>query len=233
MTLQEEIDAIHWFHQIDLGNGIVTPGIKRTSSFTIPPHCFAGKTVLDIGAWDGYYSFYAERCGAKSVLAVDKPAWTSVDDRIARYATFTGKSGFNLCHRVLKSKVKSRTLSLQEIDVHTAGRHDVVLLLGVIYHLLDPLVGIRTAARVCDQMLIVETVVTPELSVDVPAMMFYDAGQHRNDETTFFAPTPACVSRMLGWCGFKRVEWEFTSNPCDADMQVRIDETRAIFYATP
>ena len=62
--LQAQADAFGWYHTIDLGNGVVTKGIsvQETSTGVIPD--VAGRSVLDIGAWDGKFSFAAEKAGA-------------------------------------------------------------------------------------------------------------------------------------------------------------------------
>ncbi len=82
--LQAKADAIEWFHTIDLGNGVHTRGqsdpTKIVRTDFLPE--FAGRTVLDIGAWDGYYSFLAERQGAARVVALDHYVWGV--DRVAR-----------------------------------------------------------------------------------------------------------------------------------------------------
>ena len=69
-----------WFHSIDLGMGVVTPGLKspelherELASFRLPD--LRGKSVLDIGAWAGFYSFAAERLGAARVVALDHHVW--------------------------------------------------------------------------------------------------------------------------------------------------------------
>ena len=72
------MEKIAWYHTIDLGDGLVTPGIDPTPHKLRQiklPASFAGKTVLDVGAWDGFFSFEAERRGASRVLAVDYVAW--------------------------------------------------------------------------------------------------------------------------------------------------------------
>ncbi len=73
--LQAQADAFGWYHTIDLGNGVVTKGIsvQETSAGVIPD--VAGKSVLDIGAWDGKFSFLAEQHGASRVVALDHYAW--------------------------------------------------------------------------------------------------------------------------------------------------------------
>src|SRR5437879_3540299 len=66
-----EIMAIHWVHRIALPGGRVTPGDwdtgKALSRLRLPED-LSGKTVLDVGAWDGLYSFEAEKRGAARVL---------------------------------------------------------------------------------------------------------------------------------------------------------------------
>jgi tRNA (mo5U34)-methyltransferase len=70
------VAAVTWFHSIDLGHGIVTPGASNVAplSGTELPG-FAGRSVLDVGAWDGLYSFRAEQGSATRVVALDHYAW--------------------------------------------------------------------------------------------------------------------------------------------------------------
>ena len=72
----------YWWHSIDLGQGVVTKGAKtpetlqyELESLRLPD--LRGKTVLDIGAWDGFFSFEAERRGARHVVALDHDVWTT------------------------------------------------------------------------------------------------------------------------------------------------------------
>ena len=75
VELQAQADALQWYHSIDLGNGVVTRGtsVQETSADVIPD--VSGRSVLDIGAWDGKFSFLAERAGASRVVALDHYAW--------------------------------------------------------------------------------------------------------------------------------------------------------------
>jgi len=76
--LKEEVSKLRWFHKMDLGDGIETPGIdnspEKLKTLKMPQR-LDGVTVLDIGAWDGFFSFEAERRGAKRVLATDSFCW--------------------------------------------------------------------------------------------------------------------------------------------------------------
>src|SRR4051812_14133987 len=74
--LRAEVDAVPvWYHAIDLGHGVVTPGTRGWDFESLQVPSLEGKTVLDIGAWDGYFSFEAERGGAARVVALDHYVW--------------------------------------------------------------------------------------------------------------------------------------------------------------
>ena len=72
MSLSDDVQALpRWWHSIDLGDGIVTPGGKSVDDLQLEWDRMAlggltGKSVLDIGAWDGWMSFAAERAPAQS-----------------------------------------------------------------------------------------------------------------------------------------------------------------------
>ena len=95
--LRARVASLHWWHHIDLGRGLVTPGItdKRHQEWVTShlPTRLDGRSVLDIGAWDGYYGFLAEERGARRVLAIDKlqnpeaHAWAT--DAAVQHATAT------------------------------------------------------------------------------------------------------------------------------------------------
>lgn len=77
---QEVIDHLSWWHSIDFGNGVVSKGAKSTSLISKQAdlalkYGVEGRSVLDIGAWDGAISFEAERRGASRVVAADSHAW--------------------------------------------------------------------------------------------------------------------------------------------------------------
>ena len=75
--LAEQVGALRWFHTLHLPGGIVTPGAIDSSRLLARldlPASLAGKTVLDVGAWDGYHSFECARRGAL-VLATDSYSW--------------------------------------------------------------------------------------------------------------------------------------------------------------
>ena len=200
--LREEAAKITWYHSIDLGNGIVTKGAHyekqtapRLKKLHIPSD-LTGMTVLDVGAWDGFFSFEAERRGAKRVLATDSFAWEHVA---------TGKRGFELARKALDSHVEDRTIDVLEISAEKIGAFDLVLFLGVLYHLRHPLLALERIFDVTGRQLILET------HVDMvwnrrPAMAFYPNAELYGDPTNWWGPNPSAVEAMLKSVGFRKVQ---------------------------
>ena len=198
-ALMDDINQINWFHRIDLGNDITTPG--RDDSLTKLaqvklPQSLEGLTVLDIGAWDGFFSYECERRGAKRVVALDKPAWDS---------SFFGKRGFELAHKALGSKVETVKLDVLDISPERVGVFDLVLFLGVLYHMPHPLLVLERVASVVKKQLIVETHVDMN-EHDRPVLAFYPGDECAGDGSNWFGPNRAAVEAMLRVVGFRKVE---------------------------
>ncbi|HEY6426351.1 MAG TPA: hypothetical protein VIX84_03885, partial [Acidimicrobiales bacterium] len=80
-TLIERIVGQEWYHSIDLGRGVVTPGFvdhREQLPYYGLPSSLAGKRVLDVATFDGFWAFEFDRRGA-DVVAADIPSWTDVD----------------------------------------------------------------------------------------------------------------------------------------------------------
>src|SRR5215217_7219370 len=139
--LRAEIQRVIWYHTIPLPGGITTPGVDNTPS-RLPkmrlPDDLSGRTVLDIGAWDGYFSFEAERRGASRVVAADYYAWHGVG-----WGTGQGKAGFQLARQALGSRVEDVDIDVMDLSPDRVGSFDVVLFLGVLYHLPNPLLALE------------------------------------------------------------------------------------------
>jgi len=205
--LKEEVAKVRWFHTIDLGNGIVTPGVKDTCSQVKTLQLadnLSGMSVLDIGAWDGFFSFEAEHRGASRVVATDSFVWQG--------KAWGGKSGFDLAKMALCSKVEDFTIDVLDLSPENVGTFDVVLFLGVLYHMRHPLLALERVASVTKGMLILETHVD-RLWDKQPLIMFYPGSELSGDATNWCGPNPAAVEAMLKSVGFKKVEliWQDAS----------------------
>jgi tRNA (mo5U34)-methyltransferase len=201
-ALLAELNSLRWFHRIDLGDGLVTPGEDIAAAdkleFNSVPTDLTGRTVLDIGAWDGLFSFEAERRGATRVLATDSFAWDG--------GGWGTKACFDLAHRILGSNVESRVVDVMDLSPESVGgTFDVVLCLGVLYHLRHPLLALERVASVAGDLLILSTLIDI-VDTSRPAAAFYPGTDLNDDETNWWGPNPACVKAMLHDVGFPRVE---------------------------
>jgi tRNA (mo5U34)-methyltransferase len=209
----EQFVASHlWIHAIDLGDGIVTPGgktrnILEPESAAIFAHLdLRGRSVMDVGAWNGYYTVESKRRGASKVLAVD--------------SNLRGKETFDFVMKRLGLSVEALILDVQCIDEAQVGHWDVVLFLGVFYHLIDPIAAVMRLAAIANEVLVVETHLDAPIH-DRPAMVFYPGRECANDPSVWWGPNRAAVDALLRFAGFKHVE--FTAHP--------VHGPRGIFHA--
>jgi tRNA (mo5U34)-methyltransferase len=198
--LKREVARIKWYHQIDLRNGIVTPGIDnsmRKLRRLHLPECLEGKTILDIGAWNGFFSFEAERRGAKRVLATDHFCWNGEG--------WGTKEGFELARRVLDSRVEDLEIDVLDLSPDRVGTFDIVLFLGVLYHMRHPLLALEKVASVTKECAIIETV-SDFVWCRRPVIPFYLNDELNRDPTNWCAPNPPGVVALLMAAGFKEVK---------------------------
>ena len=197
--LQSRVDAIRWYHTIDLGGGVVTRGVDdsplRLTRVQLP-QSLHGKSVLDIGAWDGFFSFECERRGAARVVAADHFSWHG--------RGWGTKAGFALAREALSSRVEDIDIDVMDLGPERVGTFDVVLFLGVLYHLRHPFLALERVASVTRDYLIVETVVDL-VGFARPAMAFYPGRELNHDPTNWWGPNIPAVVGMLENLGFAEV----------------------------
>lgn len=225
MTEQEVRDGVNtrkWFHVIPLPYGIVTPGTREPDAWQVYklPERLDGQTLLDIGAWDGQFSFEAERRGAE-VTAMDLWNRPDADPGSGGY----GWDNFMFAHRCLQSKVKTVNASVYDIPVN-GNKYDMVLFLEVLYHLQDPLLGLKKVASICNKTLVLETWIDA-MFVEQPAMIYYEGNELAGDPTNWWGPNQKCVEAMLRTVGFKSIEMVWYRNDVHFDGRGR----RACFHA--
>ncbi len=166
---------------------------ERYARFPIPADLH-GKRVLDIGAWDGWFSFEAERHGA-AVTAID----------------CTEAEHFTELQRKLASSVDYRILEVYELPDAGLGSFDIVFFLGVLYHLRHPLLALEIVCSLAAEVAIVESFVTDgdawhEHTEDIPTLEFYEGYELANQFDNWVGPSVACLLAMCRAAGFARVE---------------------------
>lgn len=234
--LAEEVRRVgFWFHSMDLGGGVTTPGQKPAETLRAEIDALGlpdlrGRSVLDVGAWDGFYSFEAERRGAARVVALDHYAWSVDQAAQMRYsqarvgrgeplvawhlvpelwqpAKLPGKAGFDLAHRQFGSRVEAVVGDFTTMDLSRLGRFDVVLFLGVLYHLEDPMGALRRLVALTAGLCVIETVcaVFPGME-DRAIWEMFDADQLDGDPSNWWAPNAAGLAAACGAAGFSEVD---------------------------
>jgi tRNA (mo5U34)-methyltransferase len=217
-TLQSRVAEFPWHHSIDLGDGVVTPGGKSFAICSAEADLIfgrvdlSGRTVLDIGAWNGFFSFEAKRRGAARVLATDSYCWS--------HPHFRGRETFDIARSALGAEIDAREIDVTDLSTEAVGEFDVVLYLGVFYHRSDAIESLAKVAPLAKHLLIVETHLDLR-EIDAPAMAYYPGRELNNDSTNWWGPNEHCVQALLVGHGFKDIE--ITLHPAG--------HSRAIFHA--
>lgn len=209
--LRTAVQALEWYHTIDLGNGIVTPGHydhRPYLKYYKLPEDLEGKSVIDIGAASGFFSFEFERRGA-SVVATDLPQWFDHDFGPNYHADKTTETGntylhqpFEVAHEALGSKVKRKPINVYDLSPRTVGMFDLAFCGSLLLHLTDPVKALWKIASVTRDLAIIATVIEPQ-DRENPTATF--VGHHRGDAWWF--PTRACLELMAVTAGFIGIEW--------------------------
>lgn len=202
-ALRERIARMFWFHSITLRPGVVTPGLKSREHLAAEEEAIfsavrlRGASVLDIGAWNGAFSLAAERRGAARVLATDHYVWN--------HPQFQARPTIELVRQ--ETGARFELLDLDPTDLTPEiGVFDVVLFLGVFYHLFDPIAVMQRVRQVTGGALLIETY-QDALDQARPMMVFYPGATLAGDATNWWGPNPPLMLHLLLELGFERIEY--------------------------
>jgi tRNA (mo5U34)-methyltransferase len=212
--IRERVAALGpWFHNLELA-GVETapehalgdyPAAKwRRFADALAPHV-AGRSVLDIGCNAGFHALEMKRLGAARVLAVD------FDEEYLAQARFAAQ--------VRGADIEFRKLSVYEV-ASIGERFDIVLFMGVLYHLRHPLLALDLIhEHVAKDLLVFQSMLrgSPEVTAvaadypfsesrpfDDPAFprLHFIEHSYAGDPTNWWVPNRACVEGMLRAAGF-------------------------------
>jgi tRNA (mo5U34)-methyltransferase len=213
-SLRREIDALgEWFHNMNL-NGEWTaprhylgdfPRVKWERIQTVIPADLSGATVLDIGCNAGFYSLELKSRGADLVVAIDS------DPRYLAQA--------RLAAQTRDLEIDFREMSVYDVDsLHR--RFDLVLFMGVLYHLRHPLLALDLIGEhVVDHHLLFQSLLrgddsTAKIDADYPfsetdifsrpgyPVLHFVENSYSHDPTNWWIPNCACAEAMLRSAGF-------------------------------
>ncbi|HEX8912282.1 MAG TPA: class I SAM-dependent methyltransferase [Humisphaera sp.] len=228
------VEQLEWFHSVEVAPGVVTPGRKspevlagELAALRLPD--LTGKSVLDIGAYDGFFSFAAERLGAARVVALDHYVWSAdmagyMADWRASHRTgeslpaphesrhwdpvkLPGRRPFDTARRLLGSRVEPVVGDLMTMDLTSLGRFDVVLYLGVLYHMEEPLTAMRRVAAVTAPggLAVVQTNAMEIAGApDLAFCRFLPGRELGNDPTNWWLPNSRAIEGLCTAAGFAR-----------------------------
>jgi tRNA (mo5U34)-methyltransferase len=193
----ERLAKLGWYHSIELPDGAVIQGHQsveqlrtRLAQFHIPED-LTGKHVLDIGAWDGWFSFEMERRGA-TVLALDSAQNTRLLE----------------AKKLLNSSIDYRIGDICRLTAKDLGTFDIVIFLGVLYHLKHPLLALENICGLCRDMTCIESFVTDATPDAIPFMEFYETTELRGQLDNWCGPNIACLLAFTRTAGFACVQFE-------------------------
>jgi SAM-dependent methyltransferase len=200
-----------WHQRWEVFPGIFTPGHNPVAELCRNvqlPVDLSGKRVLDIGAWNGCFSFEGERRGASEVVAL------SLED--------PDETGFHRLRKLLGSKVQYIRGSAYSLSPEDLGQFDVVLFFGVLYHLRYPLLAIDRIRSICRGEIYIETHTTDSgLRLRGPAAwlglgravswllgktpmwrQYKEFELHPQDQSNWFGPNSQAVIESFQSAGF-------------------------------
>jgi tRNA (mo5U34)-methyltransferase len=194
-----EMEKLGFYHSIELPSGEIIPGLlpvdrlrHRLTQFNIPAD-LRGKRVLDIGAWDGFYTFETERRGAH-VVALD---------------LFRNEK-FLLARDMVKSKAEYVVGDICRLSAKDLGRFDFVLFFGVLYHVKHPVMALENVCSMTKDTAFVESYVIddPADLNAIPIMEFYEHTELRGQYDNWCGPNVTCLLAMARAAGFAEVQFE-------------------------
>jgi tRNA (mo5U34)-methyltransferase len=238
-----------WYHEFDFGGGVVSRpkhphrDIWQATDKFLEPVNFTGKSVLDIGCWDGYWSFLAERRGASSVFATDDNSqhWTRLADGWGASNSPAPGQGFQLAYEALGSRVRYRgDVNVYHLD-RLGEQFDIILCLGVFYHLthlMSALTQLRHAVKPGGCVILEGAAIKDERKSAMDFLLGPDDGYNglgsepeRADASNWSVPTIRCLKDMLTACYFETTRAWF---PFDHLLRGRVFvEARPVVFNNP
>jgi tRNA (mo5U34)-methyltransferase len=211
--LIDRVNAVRWYHTIDLGDGVITNGFadhrEQLVDYRIPER-LDGLRCLDVATFDGFWAFEMERRGAAEVVAVDVGNTADFDhpkallgEYVRRGEDYVTGAGFRVAHDALGSHVRREISNVYNLSPQRFGTFDLVFLSDLLLHLRDPRLALERLRSVCHGLVIVADVSNPDLDRHRAPLTEFLGGQAN---VTWWAPSSLTLRRMMEHAGFDRIE---------------------------
>ena len=210
--LLERVNAIEWYHTIDLGNGVVTPGWfdLRNEVHRYPiPERLDGKRVLDVASFDGFWAFEFAKRGAAEVIALDIDSFAEVDmsprmrrQKSPEYLARKTGEGFRLCQEILQLPVRREVCNVYDLSPERLGMFDMVFVSDLLLHLMNPMKALHNIASVTRGDAIIADVYDAGLP-EKDTLMRYLGGEVHN---TWWAMSFGALEKIVQDAGFSSVQ---------------------------
>ena len=195
--VREGLDSTGLYHSFVLPRGSQLRGAipiehqkERLAAFDLPDD-LSGKRVLDIGPWDGFFAFEMERRGAE-VFAID----------------YVDLDTFRALHRHLGSKIQYERMDVYELSPERVGKFDIVLCLGVLYHLKHPLLALEKICAITKDRCIIESFAVDAAArqrgenPSIPYIEFYEYDELAGQTDNWCGPTVGALEALVRSAGF-------------------------------
>ncbi len=235
----KRITGVEWYHSIDLGYGVVTPGLfdhrPLLNQYHLPEN-FKDMRVLDVATYDGFWAFEFEKRGAAEVVAMDIKTWNEIDipPRIRAGASKemldkeTG-AGFNIARDILGSNVQRNIMNVYDLTPGWMGKFDMVFCSDLLLHLMNPMKALQNIHSVVSGSAYIIDVFSPEFGEDESnSILRYVGGSERMVWWRFGLGT---LKKMIKDAGFTEVQLLGTF-----EFSVRLQKEKywhAVFKAHP
>jgi tRNA (mo5U34)-methyltransferase len=211
MTLADQARDMGWYHTLEL------PGHTTTGLFDMRPYVpiyglpdsLAGKRVLEIGTWDGFWAFEMERRGAAEVVAIDLDDERELDwppRRRTPDPDLVRGQGFRLAKEMLDSKVERVVRSIYHATPEDLGTFDVVFCGSVILHLRDQLLALERIANLVKPGGVFISAEEYEPVTDLIPFPVARFRGNRDAAVVFWVPSRKAWREMLWYAGFDSVD---------------------------
>lgn len=212
-AIADKIAAHDWYHTIDLGHGIVTPGFFDHRPFIAEyrlPESLKGKRVLDVATFDGFWAIELEKRGADEVVSVDLAKVSDIDLAPSVRAVMTREEldaelgvGFKIVKDALGSQVKREVISVYDLSPERLGTFDFVFCGDLLIHLQCPVRAVEAISSVTSGIAYFVELYDPSMSMGDYRLANYQGGK---TDRVWWSFSEDMLKQMISDSGFAEVQ---------------------------